>query len=179
MEAAKVFAYTRSIRGKIAATEFMNEPNAASMGGAPKGYDAAEYGKDIAVFKSFLAEHSAKTILLGPGSVGEGGMLSMPGPGIIPSTDLLSASGSAFDAFSFHVYPAVSNRCSKMGFRWEPLPLMPSLRNGLHDPKQSRPTTQAYGTSSILRSRSGSPKRPTPRAAVIRGHQPFWIRFDT
>jgi heparanase 1 len=115
IEAAKIFAYTKSVSGMIAATEFMNEPNAASMGGAPKGYDAAEYGKDLAVFKSFLAEHSAKTILLGPGSVGEGGALSMPGPGIIPSTDLLSASGAAFDAFSFHVYPAVSNRCSKMG----------------------------------------------------------------
>jgi len=115
IEAAKVFAYMKSVGGTITATEFMNEPNAASMGGAPKGYDAAEYGKDLAVFKSFLAEHSAKTILLGPGSVGEGGVLSMPGAGIIPSTDLLSASGAAFDAFSFHVYPAVSNRCSRMG----------------------------------------------------------------
>jgi heparanase 1 len=115
VEAAKVFAYTRSIGGNIAATEFMNEPNAASMGGAPKGYDAAEYGKDVTVFKTFLAGHSAKTILLGPGSVGEGGVLSMPGPGIIPSTDLLSSAATAFDAFSFHVYPAVSNRCSKMG----------------------------------------------------------------
>jgi hypothetical protein len=99
----------------IAATEFMNEPNVAAMGGAPKGYDAAEYGKDLTVFKSFLVEHSAKTILLGPGSVAEGGALSMPVPGIIPSADLLSASGATFDAFSFHVYPAVSNRCSKMG----------------------------------------------------------------
>ena len=54
------------------------------MGGAPKGYDTAGYRKDIAVFKSFLAEHSAKTILLGPGSVGEGGVLSMPGPDIMP-----------------------------------------------------------------------------------------------
>jgi heparanase len=115
VEAAKVFAYTRSIGGNIAATEFMNEPNVASMGGAPKGYDAAEYGKDVTVFKTFLAGHSAKTILLGPGSVGEGGVLSMPSPGIIPSTDLLSSAGAAFDAFSFHVYPAVSNRCSKMG----------------------------------------------------------------
>jgi heparanase 1 len=42
-------------------------------------------------------------------------VLSMPGPGIIASSDLLSAAGAAFDAFSFHVYPAVSNRCSKMG----------------------------------------------------------------
>jgi heparanase len=115
IEAAKVFAYTKSVGGMIAATEFMNEPNVAAMGGAPKGYDAAEYGKDLTVFKSFLVEHSAKTILLGPGSVGEGGALSMPVPGIIPSTDLLSASGATFDAFSFHVYPAVSNRCSKMG----------------------------------------------------------------
>ncbi len=115
VEAAKVFAFTTSIGGNIAATEFMNEPNAASMGGAPKGYNAADYGKDVTVFKTFLAEHSPKTILLGPGSVGEGGVLSMPGPGIIPSTDLLSAAGAAFDAFSFHVYPAVSNRCSKMG----------------------------------------------------------------
>jgi len=115
VEAAKVFAYSRSIGGNIAATEFMNEPNAASMGGAPKGYDASDYGKDVTVFKTFLAEHSAKTILLGPGSVGEGGVLSMPGPGIIASSDLLSAAGAAFDAFSFHVYPAVSNRCSKMG----------------------------------------------------------------
>ena len=115
VEAAKIFAYTKSVGGTIAATEFMNEPNVASMGGAPKGYDAAEYGKDLAVFKSFLAEHSSKTILLGPGSVGEGGALSMPGPGILPTTDLLSVASAAFDAFSFHVYPAVSNRCSKLG----------------------------------------------------------------
>ena len=43
------------------------------------------------------------------------GCVVYAGPGIIPSTDLLSASGSTFDAFSFHLYPAVSNRCSKMG----------------------------------------------------------------
>ena len=115
VEAAKFFAYTRTIGGSIAATEFMNEPNVASMGGAPKGYDAAEYGRDVTVFKTFLAEHSAKTLLLGPGSVGEGGVLSMPAPGIIPSEKLLAAAGAAFEVFSFHVYPAVSSRCSKMG----------------------------------------------------------------
>jgi hypothetical protein len=115
VEAAKVFSYTKSVGGRIAATEFMNEPDAASMGGAPKGYDAAEYGKDVTVFKTFLAENSAKTILLGPGSVGEGGVLSLPSQGMIPSTDLLTTAGAAFDVFSFHVYPAVSNRCSSMG----------------------------------------------------------------
>lgn len=169
MEAAKVFAYTKSVGGMIAATEFMNEPNAASMGGAPKGYDVAEYGKDVTVFKTFLAEHSAKTSLLGPGSVGEGGVLSMPGPGIIPSTDLLSAAGAACDAFSFHVYPAVSIVALRWALLWARPPLMLSQRNGWLGPKQSRPTTQACVTSSILGSRSGSLKLLIVRAAVILG----------
>lgn len=116
VESAKVFAYTKTVGGMIAATEFMNEPNAATMGGAPKGYDGAQYGKDLGVFKSFLTKHSPNTILLGPGSVGEGGVMSLPpGAGIIPSTNLLQASGPIFDVFSFHVYPAVSQRCSQMG----------------------------------------------------------------
>lgn len=115
IEAAKVFAYTKSVGGSIAATEFMNEPDAASMGGAPKGYDAAEYGKDVTVFKAFLTAHSPGTLLLGPGSVGEGGSMVLPNQGFIPSTDLLTAAGPAFDVFSFHVYPAVSKRCSSMG----------------------------------------------------------------
>jgi heparanase 1 len=115
-EATKIFAFTKTVGGTIAATEFMNEPNAAAMGGAPKGYNSGQYGKDLGVFRSFLANQSPKTILLGPGSVGEGGALSLPpSSGIISSADLLRASGAAFDAFSFHVYPAVSQRCSKMG----------------------------------------------------------------
>ena len=114
-EAAKVFAYTKSVGGSIAATEFMNEPDAASMGGAPKGYSGTDYGKDLTVFKAFLAEHAPGTLLLGPGSVGEGGTMVLPSQGFIPSTDLLTATGAAFDAFSFHVYAGVSNRCSAMG----------------------------------------------------------------
>jgi hypothetical protein len=38
-QARHLFDYTKSIGGKIAATEFMNEPTYATMGGAPKGYD--------------------------------------------------------------------------------------------------------------------------------------------
>jgi heparanase len=53
-EQEKVLAYTKSIGGKIAAAEFMNEPTLAGMGGAPVGYDARAYGRDLAVFHSFM-----------------------------------------------------------------------------------------------------------------------------
>ena len=50
VEAEKFLAYTRSVGGEIAATEYMNEPTLASMGGAPKGYDVAAYARDVKVF---------------------------------------------------------------------------------------------------------------------------------
>src|ERR1700688_4074461 len=53
-EADKVLAYPKSIGGKIAAAEYMNEPTLAEMGGAPVGYDARAYGRDLAVFHSFM-----------------------------------------------------------------------------------------------------------------------------
>ena len=50
------------------------------MGGAPKGYDAAAYGRDFAVFLPFVRKAAPGLLVLGPGSVGEGGMLaSFPG----------------------------------------------------------------------------------------------------
>ena len=45
VEAKKFLAYTQQIGGSIAAAEMFNEPSFASMGGAPKGYDAAVYGR--------------------------------------------------------------------------------------------------------------------------------------
>jgi hypothetical protein len=47
-QARRFLASTESLGGSIAAAEFMNEPTAAEMGDAPKGYDAAAYGRDIA-----------------------------------------------------------------------------------------------------------------------------------
>lgn len=113
-EATKVLAYTRSIGGDIAAAEFMNEPTAASMGGAPKGYDAAAYGRDLAVFRPFAKKTAPNLVILGPGSVGEGGTLELPGS-MLRSEDLLKAAGPVFDAFSYHFYGAVSNRCASLG----------------------------------------------------------------
>ena len=55
-QARALFACTKSIGGKIAAVEFMNEPNVANHGGAPQGYDATAYARDIAVFRPFLKQ---------------------------------------------------------------------------------------------------------------------------
>ncbi|MGB8030422.1 MAG: hypothetical protein WCF30_12260 [Terracidiphilus sp.] len=113
-EASKVLAYTRSIGGNIAAAEFMNEPTAAAMGGAPKGYDAAAYGRDLAVIRPFVKKTAPNLVILGPSSVGEGGTMVLPG-GMLRSEDLLKAAGPVFDAFSYHFYGAVSNRCASLG----------------------------------------------------------------
>ncbi len=58
-EAEKILAFTRSAGGDIAAAEFFNEPNMAALGGAPKGYDAAAYGRDFRIFRAFIkaADH--------------------------------------------------------------------------------------------------------------------------
>jgi hypothetical protein len=116
-QARRFLAYTKSVGGSIAAAEYMNEPTFAAMGGAPKGYDAAAYAKDIKVFLPFIREAAPGMIFLGPGGVGEGGSLIPAGmnKGMISSEDLLKATGPVFDVFSYHFYGAVSKRCAVMG----------------------------------------------------------------
>jgi hypothetical protein len=114
-QARELLSYTKSIGGDIAAVEFMNEPTAAGMGGAPRDYDAAAYGRDIAVFRPFLKKTAPDVVFLGPGSVGEGGLFPAPFTGFISSENLLKATGPVFDVFSYHLYAAVSERCAGMG----------------------------------------------------------------
>ena len=111
----QLFEYTKSAGGRIAASEFMNEPTYAAMGGAPKGYDAASYGRDVAVFRTFLRKTAPDTLFLGPGSVGEGPFAMPMGNGVLKSEDLLRATGPVSDVFSYHLYAAASQRCSSMG----------------------------------------------------------------
>jgi hypothetical protein len=102
-QARRFLAYTRSIGGTIAAAELMNEPNLAEMGGAPAGYDAAGYGRDFKVFHSFVKKNFPEIKVLGPGTVGE----------TASASELLAASGpGGVDAFSYHHYGALSERCS-------------------------------------------------------------------
>jgi hypothetical protein len=116
-QAKKLVAYTKSIGGSFAAAEFMNEPTFAMMGGAPKGYDAAWYAKDFAVFKQFARADLPGMIILGPGGVGEGGSLVPPQMAaamhLVKSDDILAATGPEFDAFSYHYYGGASSRCGR------------------------------------------------------------------
>lgn len=113
-EASRWLAYTRSIGGQIAGAEFMNEPTYAAMGGAPTGYNAADYARDIAVFGPWLKQNSPRTLFLGPGSVGEGPFAIEMG-GMLHTENLLKATGPVFDLFSYHLYAAASERCASVG----------------------------------------------------------------
>jgi hypothetical protein len=116
--AKRFLDYTRSVGGSIAAAEFMNEPNLAAMGGAPRGYDAAAYGRDFKIFYAFARQAAPDMIVLGPGSVGESTgdwALAYGNQMVLNTRDLLAASGPGLDAFSYHHYGAVSRRCAVMG----------------------------------------------------------------
>jgi hypothetical protein len=116
-EQARQFAeYTKSIGGKIAAAEYMNEPNMAEMGGAPKGYDATAYGRDVNIFRDFAKNEIPGMLFIGPGSVGEGTQMLAPSSmHMLTSADMLTATGPAFDAISYHFYGGVSSRCASLG----------------------------------------------------------------
>jgi heparanase len=116
VEAKKVLSYTKSVGGSIAAAEMFNEPTFAGMGGAPKGYDAAAYGRDFKVFRGFVKETAPEMTILGPGSVGEVGLaVGLPPESMIKTVDMMAASGPGVDAFSYHFYGGVSQRCKMMG----------------------------------------------------------------
>src|ERR1700693_470314 len=116
-QACQLLAYTKSIGGSIAAAEYMNDPTYAEMGGAPKGYDAAAFGRDFSVFLPFAKQAAPDMLILGPGGVGEGIPLAPIGlaGSIIKTEDLLKATGPCFDGFSYHSYGATSKRCASMG----------------------------------------------------------------
>jgi hypothetical protein len=115
-EAKKIVDYTKSIGGVIAAAELFNEPTIPETGGAPAGYNAQTFAKDIAAFRAFAKKSVPGMLILGPGSSGEVvGIIPKTMP-FISSVDLLSALPKPeFDVFSYHFYGAVSQRCASMG----------------------------------------------------------------
>jgi hypothetical protein len=110
-------AYTKSIGGTITAAELFNEPTIAASGGAPDGYNAATYARDEAAFRTFVQASEPDMLVVGPGSVGEGGVMVVPPTmPMLHSADLLGTDPKAkFDVFSYHYYGAVSKRCEAMG----------------------------------------------------------------
>ena len=110
-------AYTNSVGGNISAAEFMNEPNIAmdGGGGAPKDYNAADFGRDIAVFHAFQKQSLPGMLFLGPGGSGEATPATVAAIPALSTADLMMATGPIFDAFSYHFYGAVSSRCAAYG----------------------------------------------------------------
>lgn len=114
VEAKKFLRYNDSLGSPIAAAEFMNEPTFVTVAGVPPGYNAQSYGKDFIQFQKYFRQAEPHTLILGPGSVGEG-IDIVPGT-LLPSKDLLAASGlDPVDAFSYHFYGGVSERCASFG----------------------------------------------------------------
>ncbi|MDE2379271.1 MAG: hypothetical protein KGM94_18525, partial [Bradyrhizobium sp.] len=92
---------------RIAAVEFMNEPNLAANNGAPPGYDAKAYGRDARVFRDLMRRAAPETLIVGPGSTGDAPAATSG----LRTRDLLEASGPGLDRFSYHHYGALSPRC--------------------------------------------------------------------
>jgi hypothetical protein len=115
-QAKRLLDYTRSVGGDIAASEFMNEPTMATMGGAPKGYDAMAFDRDFQLFASFARQAAPGMRILSPGSVGEttasDAMIHYGTQGVIATADMLQQMGKDIDAFSYHHYGAASQRCA-------------------------------------------------------------------
>lgn len=112
--ARRQFEFTHSLGGKIDAVELMNEPNVR-----PKVYAAEDYARDHAALQKLVAEISPQTLVVGPGSTGEAGFKLFANPPAQMSTArLLGGSPKPeFDAFSYHFYGAVSQRCKSLGLR--------------------------------------------------------------
>lgn len=106
--AQRLVDFTRSLNGRIAAAEFMNEPTLAANNGAPAGYDANAYGRDFKIFQTWMKRASPETLIAGPGSVGDSASSAATG---INTRDLLAASGEGLDRVSYHHYNTLSPRC--------------------------------------------------------------------
>jgi hypothetical protein len=157
-QAQRLLAYTRSVGGEIAAAEFMNEPNLATIGGAPADYDAAAYGRDFKIFRSLMKQTSPRTMILGPGTAGETAIVS----------DLLVASGAGLDALSYHYYGTLSERCSGYG----------SSEEALSEQRLSR-TDRTFTFYESLRNRF-EPNKPiwlTETADAACGGNPWAVTF--
>ena len=118
VEAKKFLTFTKAAGGSIAAAEMFNVPSFASVGGAPKDYNGAAYGKDFNAFHAYVSNAAPKMTVLGPGSVGETGALGeITGIRMIRSSDMLAASGPGVQVFSYHFYGGVSQRCLRPGIK--------------------------------------------------------------
>lgn len=113
-QAQRLLELTRETGGDLAFSEFINEPNAASLGHLPEGYSVEDYTRDFRIFREWVASEAPDMLIVGPGGVGESQIDSMPVANLdrfLLTEKLMEASPDTVDAVSYHFYGAVSQRC--------------------------------------------------------------------
>lgn len=113
-EARKLLRYTRKLGGTIHSAELINEPNLGATSGLPAGYDASNFARDIAAFRTFIANEAPEIRTVGPGSTGETGVALFNSRGLASEQMLSAEPRASFDYFSYHFYGGRSQRCAKM-----------------------------------------------------------------
>jgi hypothetical protein len=118
-QAQRMADLTKISDGSIFAAEFFNEPNMPESAiGLSKSYSAANYAADFRRFRQWAALALPGMKILGPGSVGEGGLLPRPPVNAvgtpISSNAMMQGNPGSLDAVSYHFYGAVSERCAGM-----------------------------------------------------------------
>ena len=101
-QARQLVSVVRAASGRIAAAEFMNEPDLPAIGGAPAGYGVDAFAADFAAFHAFMKQAAGDVMILGPGTMGRSP----------EATDLFLAVASRVDAVSYHYYGVLSERCA-------------------------------------------------------------------
>jgi hypothetical protein len=158
-QADKLISYTHALGGEIAAAEFTNEP---------EGDDAAKFGRDLPVFRSWLKQASPKTLLLGPGATSGDGAYD-----VRAGENLLAASGPVFDAVSWHYYAEASQRCSHVV-----QPTATRDQNALSDDHLSKADRVEHIYASLRdRFDPGKPLWITETAAAFCGGNPWDATF--
>ena len=91
----------------LAAAELFNEPGLPV--GMPTGYDGAAYARDVGTFLRVVDETTPDLRVAGPGATAD--VVPMVISPAISGEALAEGAKPRLDAFSYHFYPKVSERC--------------------------------------------------------------------
>lgn len=122
-QAKAIFSATDEVGGEIAAVEFMNETTSGKMQGLAANYSPEDYARDFQLFKMLVREISPETIIAGPSAVAESDTAALNSIGMesrLETEDIYEFTGPTVDAFSYHYYGGLSQRCAKATGRPQP-----------------------------------------------------------
>ncbi|WOK37300.1 hypothetical protein [Sphingomonas sp. C3-2] len=176
-QAQRLADLTQALGGTIYAAEFFNEPNMpAATIGMPKGYGATNYATDFRLFKDWAKKTLPDMKILGPGGVGEGGLMHQPPVNAfgtpVRTEDMMKANPNSVDAVSYHFYGTVSQRCAGMN-------IGTAVKEEALTPAWLDATLRDYNFYSTLRDQyePGKPMWNTETAQAACGGSPWASTF--